>query len=107
MCDKALCIRSFGGAGYNYEGYTEEEINANPGSMNPVRVRKGSQQYRGLDIDEKALCLGLPPSYMKNGQGSHSKRHEILGQTFSVPVIKHLLEPLRECFSKVKPSCTS
>ena len=101
--EKAYCIRSFGG--YNYDGYGEEDALRNPGGMNPVRVRRGGVQFRDLDIEEKACCLGFPLGYMKNGQGTHSKRHKLIGQTFSVQVIRHLLEPLRQCFPSVAPSC--
>lgn len=73
--------------------------------MNPVRVRAGGSQFRDLDLDEKACCLGYPQDYMKNGQGSHNKRSRLLGQTFSVQIIKHILSGLKDRFLSAPPCC--
>ncbi|XP_073528982.1 DNA (cytosine-5)-methyltransferase 3A-like [Phyllobates terribilis] len=50
---------------------------------------------------EMERVFGFPPHYTDVCQMSHSSRQKVLGQSWSVPVIRHLFSPLKEYFSSV------
>ncbi|CAJ0959467.1 unnamed protein product [Ranitomeya imitator] len=50
---------------------------------------------------EMERVFGFPPHYTDVGQMSLSSRQKVLGRSWSVPVIRHLLSPLKEYFISV------
>ncbi|XP_052805320.1 DNA (cytosine-5)-methyltransferase 3B-like [Mya arenaria] len=54
-------------------------------------------------VQELERLFGFPTHYTDVGQLTHTRRRQLIGKAWSVPVIKHLLSPLRSYF-KVKDS---
>ncbi|XP_075125802.1 DNA (cytosine-5)-methyltransferase 3A-like [Leptodactylus fuscus] len=50
---------------------------------------------------EMERVFGFPPHYTDVSAMSSSSRHKLLGRSWSVPVIQHLLAPLKEYFSSI------
>ncbi|XP_053401111.1 DNA (cytosine-5)-methyltransferase 3B-like [Mercenaria mercenaria] len=52
-------------------------------------------------VQEVERLFGFPTHYTDVGYLTHERRRKLLGKSWSVPVIKHLLSPLKQYF-KVK-----
>ena len=97
LYDKAYCIRSWGGSSYRgTANLSVRDVLRQAHDCNPVRLAAGMSKYRKLNVAEACGCLGFPLNYCVQSNASTSHMHTMLGSSFSVHVIVHLLRPLRE-----------
>ncbi|CAH1794551.1 unnamed protein product [Owenia fusiformis] len=63
-------------------------------------------KYNGQDdkiwIPELEKTFGFPAHYTDIGNLSITQRQKLLGKTWSVPVVKHLLTPLKQFFTSIE-----
>ena len=97
LYEKAYCIRSWGGSSYRgTANLSVRDVLRQAHDCNPVRLAPGMSKYRKLNVAEACGCLGFPLHYCVQSNASTSHMHTMLGSSFSIHIIVHLLWPLLE-----------
>ncbi len=63
-------------------------------------------KLKPLKVSECERLLGFPSGYTECNDYSDTKRKEMLGNSFAIPVISYLLEPLKD-LTEVVPNKTN
>nr|XP_039256115.1 DNA (cytosine-5)-methyltransferase 3B-like isoform X3 [Styela clava] len=78
---------------------TQSGTVSNKASLQNCQIMDSSEGQKDiLWVTEIERIFGLPDHYTDKFNLSSSKRQKVLGKSWSVPVIKHLLTPLRDQF---------
>ena len=95
LYEKAYCIRSWGGSSYRgTANLSVRDVLRQAHDCNPVRLAPGMDKFRKLNVSEACGCLGFPLHYCVQSNASVSHMHTMLGSSFSIHMVVHLLRPL-------------